>query len=163
VEPERPQHRAHHERRESVVVDDRSDRGRDRGPVPCRASQGGAGAAQVVGALGADADQHHEAEVGVVRAAERHRHAGDLAGLAGRPVQLEHAEQVEAELVAQLRATGAEDDRVVRARTGKHRDRSDLHAANGVRQGRGQRELRRRDLGRKGRVGVLWHVSRRRP
>ena len=144
MERERAEHRADHERLEAArrraIAGDR--RG-DRRPVAGGAGQRGAGAAQVVGSLGPDADQQHLPEVGVLRTAERDRHRGDLAGLAGGPVELEHAEQVEAELLGELGAAGTEDDRVVRrtprAAPGRPRPRRRGRRAERV----AERELRR--------------------
>ena len=55
---------------------------------------------------------------------------------------LEHPEQVDAELVGDLGGTGSEHGDAV-AGPGQHRQRDDLHAADGVGTQRAEREVRR--------------------
>ena len=63
---------------------------------------------------------------------------------------LEHVEQVDPERVAELGAAGAEQRATRRSVAGQHRDGGDLHAGDGVRSQRAERELWRGDLGGKG-------------
>ena len=108
-EREGAQDRADHERLEADRGLDRGDRGGHRGPVEHRPGQRGAGPAEVVGARGAEADQQHLAQLGVLRGAQRDRQHGHLADLARRPVRVEHREQVDAEQLADLGGARAED------------------------------------------------------
>ena len=62
-------------------------------------------------------------------------------------VDLEHAEQVETELVGEVGRTRAEQWRRVVAGAREDRERDRLHPADRVRVQRAQRELRRGDLG----------------
>ena len=84
-EREGAQDRADHERLEADRGLDRGDRGGHRGPVEHRPGQRGAGPAEVVGARGAEADQQHLAQLGVLRGAQRDRQHGHLADLARTP------------------------------------------------------------------------------
>ena len=74
-------------------------------------------------------------------APERHRQRGDLTGLAGGRAQLEHREQVEAELVGELGRAGAEQHRALVVGR-EDRQGHDLDPDDAVRPQVAERELR---------------------
>ena len=107
-ERERAQHRAHDERLEPGLRRQRRDRGRDRGPVPGGAGQGGAGAAEVLRALLADPHEQDDAQGVVAGGAGGHRQGGHLAGSSGGPGEVQQGQEVGAERVGDLGGPGSE-------------------------------------------------------
>ncbi len=87
------------------------DRGGHGVAVEHRPGQRGAGPAEVVGAGGAEPDEQHLAQLGVVRSAQRDRQGGHLADLAGGALGVEHGEQVDPEQLADLVGAGPEHRR----------------------------------------------------
>ena len=142
MELEGAEHQALDEGPQTGVVAQGAQRGGDRQPAADVAGQGGARAAQVVGAAGPDADEQHQAEVGVGQpGGVQHHPLDDLADGAGRGRGVEKREQVLAELVDQLGGTRAQGRPVVGV--GEHRDRDRVHPDDGGRSDVAQCDLRR--------------------
>jgi hypothetical protein len=142
AEREGTQDGAGDERRQCRLGIDCRDGGRDRGPVPRGPSQGRARPAEVVRACRPHADQEDQAQLGVLRRAQRDRHRGHLARLAAGALGLEQREQVDPQQVADLVGAGAEQGcAVVLPR--QDRERDDVHPCQGMGSGRRDGELGR--------------------
>ena len=113
VEPERTEHDADDERLQTVGGAQRRDAGGQGCAVADRAGQSRPGPAEVGGTLVADSDQQHQPQLRVAGDPQRRGDLDDLTGLAGRPVDLERAEQVDAEGLGELVRTRPEQELVV--------------------------------------------------
>ena len=108
MEPERAQHRAHHEGTEALVGRDRRERRHDVAAVLGGAGQRSAGTTEVGRGGLADTDEQHQAwplgsPVGRVSGgATGDRDRGQLAGATGGPRRLERGEEIDAEGVTGL-------------------------------------------------------------